>query len=145
MRKTFYLVCFSLFMFCMLLVATGECQETEFSDSMVVFNKTSIFTPIEMKDKKVEVLKEAYKFAILAGAIYLFRGNLEEFSYKHNRITHLILGCAITQKFGWKFAAGFIIAKEATQIDIFGIKGRYKDTFLDFVYYSIGATLAVKF
>lgn len=66
-------------------------------------------------------------------AMYIWRDELTDFSNRHDKICHGALAFGLTRYFGVKFAVGFMLSIEATQIDIFGINGRYTDTAEDLV------------
>ena len=56
---------------------------------------------------------------------------------KHDKFGHFLLAWLLCY-FDIYFAVGFMLAIEATQIDIFGIKGRWKDTMFDVVFDVLG-------
>lgn len=82
---------------------------------------------------------------VIGAGMYIFRDQLTEFSNKHDKIAHGVLAFGLTKYFGWRFAAGFMLSIEATQGDIFGLRGRYKDTAVDLLANGFGIFLAIKF
>jgi len=80
----------------------------------------------------------------IALAMYMWRDDLTAFSNKHDKISHGVLAYGLSRYFGFKFAAGFMLSIELTQIDIFKLEGRYKDTAGDMLANSVGMLLAWK-
>ncbi len=89
------------------------------------------------------LLKAAAAVGIAVFAV-AYQDELREFDTKYDRIAHVTLGYTMTKLFGWKFATGFIFAIELTQIDIYGIEGRGKDTALDIFSGGVGIGIAIK-
>jgi hypothetical protein len=135
--------------FISLLVIDCEAQETVFSDSVTYKPAPSVEKEKVEEVKKERVryyyLKEAYKLAVFGAGMYIFKDQLKDLSIKHDKLAHFVLGYVLAEKYGWKFALGVSLGIEASQIDVFGIKGRYKDTFLDMAAYSAGVSIAIKF
>ena len=68
--------------------------------------------------------------------------SLKAFSNRHDKLSHLVLAFAITF-IGVKFAVGFVLSIELTQIDVLGIAGRIPDTLGDLVADGAGIGLAL--
>ena len=96
------------------------------------------------KNKSRTVLKAAAAVGI-AALSWKYQDELREFDTKHDRIAHVVLGYSMTKLLGWKFASGFLFAIELTQIDIYGIEGRERDTALDLMSGGVGIGFAIKF
>ena len=95
---------------------------------------------------KIEHLKEkAIALTVIGAGMYIFRNDLRQFSIEHDKLAHVFLSYGLTKFFGWKFALGFMLSIEATQADIFGTEGRYKDTTADLFCDVIAIGVAIKF
>lgn len=81
----------------------------------------------------------------IALAMYIWRDELQTFSNKHDKISHGALAFALSHYFGPRFAIGFMLSIELTQIDILKLNGRYKDTAGDLAANGAGIFLAWRF
>jgi hypothetical protein len=102
----------------------------------------------QIKEKAPPRLSFRDKIGILTvvgATAYIFRDDLCKWSNRNDKASHLFLSYGMSELFGWKFAAGFMLAIEATQIDIFGISGRYEDTAADLFLDGIGITVGWRF
>ncbi len=95
-------------------------------------------------DSTKSIKTKIVDLAVIGTCMYVFKDQLTNFSIKHDKLAHLALSLFITEYFGPKFAIGFMLSIELTQVDIFGIKNRYKDTALDLTYDSIGIFISIK-
>lgn len=63
-------------------------------------------------------LKQKIVGGVMLGAVlYLFREDLEEFSFRQNKIAYASMIFGISEIFGWKIALGFLIGREVTQLE----------------------------
>ena len=100
----------------------------------------------EKKSSQWQDLKARIPYLIpIATAMFIFRDDLQEWSIKNDKLAHLFLSYGIAKICGWRFAAGFMIAIELTQIDVFGISGRYGDTAADLFMDGCGILFTLKF
>jgi hypothetical protein len=65
---------------------------------------------------------------------------LKQWSIRHDKGAHGLLSFLLCL-LGIKFAVGFMLAIECTQIDIYGIKARWRDTLFDLVADAIGIAI----
>ncbi len=95
-------------------------------------------------DSTKSIKTKVSELIVIGTAMYIFKDQLTNFSNKHDKLAHLFLSYGLTKYFGPKFAIGFMLSIELTQIDILGIKNRYKDTALDLLFDGIGITITIK-
>jgi hypothetical protein len=69
------------------------------------------------KKQKMELKHKLVGLAVLATTMYMFRDDLNEFSFKHNKIAYGSMIFGISEIFGWKIALGFLIGREVTQLE----------------------------
>lgn len=67
---------------------------------------------------------------------------LREYFDCHDNQAHILMGLALTLIAGPALAWAFMIGVEAAQMDMFGIRGRVRDTVMDLIDDGIGVTLA---
>lgn len=100
----------------------------------------------KQKSSPRQYLKSRITYLMPIGLImYMFRDDLQEWSINNDKLAHLFLSYGMGKIFGWKFALGFMLAVEATQIDVFGISGRYEDTAADLFMDGCGIGFSLKF
>lgn len=65
---------------------------------------------------------------------------LKQWSVRHDKAAHGLLSFLLCL-LNIKFTIGFMIAIECTQIDIYGIKARWRDTLFDLVADAVGIAI----
>lgn len=89
----------------MLLLLSGKVQASP-SDQW----KQSVVKEIELKHKVIGAL-------MLGTALYMFKDDLENFSFKQNKVAYGAMLFGISEIFGWKLAVGFMLGREITQLE----------------------------
>lgn len=73
---------------------------------------------VEWKQSVQTELKHKIIGAVILGtALYMFREDLEDFSFKQNKVAYGAMLFGISEIFGWKLAVGFILGREITQLE----------------------------
>lgn len=104
------------------------------------------YNQVKKKSSLRQDLKARIPYLIPIGLLmFMFRDDLQEWSIKNDKLAHLFLSYGISKLCGWRFAAGFMLAIELTQIDVFGIPGRYGDTAADLFMDGCGILFSFKF
>ncbi len=96
-----------LFACCFILIISGQVEASP-SDQW----KQSV-----QQKQKMELKHKIIGAVMLGTALYMFRDDLENFSFKQNKIAYASMIFGISEIFGWKIALGFLVGREVTQLE----------------------------
>lgn len=94
-----------LFACCFILIISGQVEASP-SDQW----KQSV-------EKKMNLKQKIVGGAILGAVLYMFKDDLEDFSFKQNKVAYGAMLFGISEIFGWKIALGFMLGREITQLE----------------------------
>ena len=95
-----------------------------------------------VKKQEMKLKQKIVGAVILASTMYMFREDLEDISFRHNKWAYGAMLFGITEIFGWKLALGFMLGREVTQLETW--PELLSDSATDILAGSLGIIISIK-